>query len=165
MNFADIASEAWQILQLKEAALHSVAQDRGKWRNALLCIGLGTLALSLCPLFFPIRVEWVTYRPDLFAVLFFALSGALARIFILFCMGLVAEKLFHSKLSAQGFFQVLGYASLVNVLGILPGLGGISSLWLLVVTAKLLHSEGKMQGEAIFIFLFILMVIFWLLPF
>ena len=160
MDLKALVLEAWEILQLKEATIHRVAHDRSKLQGAVLCILIGALATSLGFFFFPVSVGFAVYRPDLGWVVGSALGAAVTQALVLAVTGFVAERLFHSKLSTQGYFQVLGMASLVNLLGLVPGLGIVASVWMLVVMGKVLHSEGKMEPGAIAVLIVLLMVFF-----
>lgn len=160
MDAKQVATEALEILQLKDATIHAVAHDRSKLQSAALCLAIGALASSLGLLLFPLHLGLITYRPDLSWVIGAAVGGALGQAFVLYLVGLGTEKIFHSQLSAQGFFQVLATASLVNVLGLVPGLSVFSSIWILVVTAKVLHSEGKLEAPVIALVLLLVMILF-----
>ncbi len=160
MDFKTIATEALEILQLKDKAVHSVAYDRSKLQSGLLCLGVGALAASLGLVLFPVHMGLIVYRPDLSWILSSAVGGALGQAVVLILVGLLAEKVFQSKLPTQGFFQVMSYASLVNVLGLIPGLSLFSMLWMLVVSAKVLHSEGKLEAPAILLLLAFIVLLF-----
>lgn len=160
MDFKTIATEALEVLQLKERAIHSVAHDRSKLQAALLCLGVGALASSLGLVLFPIHMGLITYRPDLAWVIGSAFGGALGQAIVLILVGLLAEKVFQSKLPTQAFFQVMAYASLINVLGLIPSLSIFTSLWILVVTVKVLHSEGKLEAPAIVLLLAFIILLF-----
>jgi hypothetical protein len=160
MDFKIIASEALEVLQLREKAIHAVAHDRSKLQSALLCLGAGALVSSLGFVLFPIHMGPITYRPDLTWVIGSALGGALGQAIVLILVGLLAENVFQSKLPAQGFFQVMAYASLINVLGLIPTLSVFSWIWILVVTVKVLRSEGQLETPALVLLLAFIILLF-----
>ena len=160
MDYKQIGTEALEVLQLKDSAIHAVAHDRTKLNASLLCLGVGALASSLGLVLFPVHVGLITYRPDLGWVLGSAIGGALGQIVVILLIGLLAERVFHSKLSTQGFFQVLATASVVNVLGLISSLSFLAWFWMMAVTAKVLHSEGKMEAPSILLILVLILILF-----
>lgn len=145
MDLKLLLLEAWSILQLKEPSIHRVAHDRSTFKPAWLGLAIGALASSFGLLLFPVSMGMFIYRPDFGWILESAVGAVLGTALIFFVVGWVAERLFRSQISAQGFFQVMAYASLVNVLDLVPGLGVITSIWLLIVFGKVLHGEGKLE--------------------
>lgn len=165
MNMQTLFKDALDILQLKDVSIHSVAHDDSKMQNALLCLGLGAVASSLGFLLFPVHMGIITYRPDLVSVLLTAVGSGLTLLLSLSVLGFLAEKLFQSKLETLGFVRVLATASLVNVLSLIPSLGLVAGIWMLVVTVKVLTTEGKLQPLQIGILLFLTFIAFAALSF
>ena len=155
MDFQKSLKQAWEILTLKEPTMHAVAKDPEALTPALLMVGLGSLGTAVGMMRFPSVVGEVYYSlgwGDAVA------QAALATIFgvaVLYITGYFAEKVFHSKLDMNGYVRVIGYASLVNVLGILPALSMVSWIWGLVVMCTLLSRLGKMQAGQIFLLILI----------
>lgn len=160
MNIQQSFQDALQILQLKEQAIHSVANDKSALRPALILLGVGVLATTLGLLIFPVQMGMITYRLDLFSLIGALLGAYLMQILGLALVGFLAQKFFSSKLTVEQFVKVMGHAGVINVLGVIPGLGALASLWTLVVLWKVLSSEGKMQLGSILILLFVLLVLF-----
>ncbi len=145
---------ALEILKLNAEIIHRLVHEERALRPALFLMALGTLARVLGLLLFPVQREFIVYRLDAFSAL--TLSGEIFLAQLLFFAGVAffAEKIFKINLSMRSLIQVMGHASCVNLLAVIPFLAPFAYLWLLVVLAKVLITEGGMKWPSLFFLLF-----------
>lgn len=149
MNIQKSLQDAWELLLLKEARLNSIAKDKNALQPALIIFVVASLLAAFGSMFFPYSVDMVHYKSGFFDVLLQGSFSALLGIGMLYLSGYLAEKLFHSKLDAQGYVNIMGHVGLVNVLGVIPAFSFVSGIWTLVVMCFALNKVGKLQAGSI----------------
>lgn len=121
-----------EILKLNKAAIEKVAHRDGEGINiALVYLVVASLVSSLGG---PI-IGYAGFRVSILNALLSGVIAAVVSAVIIYVTNLAAEKLFQGKGTFPQYFRVMGYASLVNLLGfIMPLLPfGLISLFALLL--------------------------------
>lgn len=138
----------------------AVAKDTQALTPALIMVGLASICTAVGTMLFPSVMGLVTYRSGLEDVLTQAALSIVFGIAVLYITGYFAEQIFHSKLDMNGYVRVMGHATLVNALGIIPALSMVSGLWGLVVMCVALSRLGKMQPGSIVLLILMEILVF-----
>jgi len=146
---------ALDIVLLKEPAMHAVVAEKDGLKSALAMVFLGALASSLGSYIFPRTYGMITYRPDITWMLSGIVMATVLGIALLYLVGFLAEKLFHSKLSMEAYVRILGYASVLNFISIIPDLSIVAGIWGLVVMWIVLTKLGKLEAGSVILLLII----------
>lgn len=155
MDIQKTFKDAVDIALLKEPAMHAVTTEKDGLKSALLMIVVGALASSFGTFIFPSTYGMITYRPDITWVLSSFIVASLIGIALLYLMGFLAERLFHSKLSMESYVKILGHASILNFISIIPALSIVSGIWGLVVMWIVLTKLGKLEAGSVILLLII----------
>lgn len=140
--------------------MNAVAKDPQALTPALIIIGLASVCTAVGTMLFPSVMGVVVYRSGLGDGLLQAALSIVFGIALLYIMGYFAEQIFHSKLDMNGYVRVMGHATLVSVLGILPALSPLVGLWSLVVMCVVLSRLGKMQPGSIVLLILMEILVF-----
>jgi hypothetical protein len=149
MDLQKSLKQAWDILLLKDVAMQAVAKDSSALPVSLGIFAGATVLSKLGTLLIPYSTGMIVYRPSFVDFLVSSVLGIGVGIAMLFLTGLLAERLFHSKLSTEATVRVLGHASLITALGFYQPLNIISGIWYLVVLCTVLTRLGKLQPGSI----------------
>jgi len=159
MDIQKSAKQAFEIVKLQEPVMNTVAADKTALQPALMMVVAAAVVGALGSYLFPISYGMVTYRLDAAAFLIEIIFSAIIAVGGLYLGGFLSEKVFHSKLGMEGFVRVMGYAALVNFLGIYPRLSLISGIWSLVILCFVLTKLGKLSAGSIILFIILQIVI------
>lgn len=138
----------------------AVAKDPQALTPALIMVGIASIATALGTMLFPSVMDLVTYQSGLGDVVMQASLSIIFGIAVLYITGYFAEQIFHSKLDMNGYVRVMGHATLVSVLGLLPALSPLAGLWSLVVMCVVLSRLGKMQPGSIVLLILMEILVF-----
>ena len=146
-GFGDVV----EILKLNKAVIEKVANRDGEGiAIALIYLLLGALAVPLGAMILGISIPFVgTVRIGDVAGLESAVGSAVMFCVSLYVTNLVAEKMFQGHAKFPQYFRVMGYASLINVVGlftIIPYVGMVAGIWMLVVLYKTLTDVHKLNS-------------------
>lgn len=159
MDLQKSAQEAFEIAKLKEPVMNAVAKDAGALQPALIIVVAAAVLGALGSYLFPVSYGMVTYRLDTAGLIAQILIASVVGIGGLYLGGFLAEKVFNSKLNMAGYLRVMGYASIVNALGIYPPLSAISGIWSLVILCFVLNKLGKLNAGSIVLFVLLYFVV------
>lgn len=144
-GFADVLA----ILKLDKAAMERVAGRESEGISmALVYLAIGSIASAIGGIVLGYTFLGSTIRTPLVSGLIGAVISIVMAAVVIYVTNLVAEKLFKGKGKFPAFFRVLGYASLIKVVGILtivPLLSTIAGIWLLVVNYMALTVVHKLD--------------------
>ena len=160
MDFQKTFSQAFEIVKLKEPAMHTVAKDPHALQPALIITVLGSAIGGLGTYLFPRGMGFVTYRSDLPGVVIAIVLAALVAIAGLFLTGFLAERVFHSKLDMHGYVKVMGFANILALLTFYPPLAIVSGIWTFVVFCVVLSKLGKLGVGSIILLILLEILIF-----
>ena len=159
MNIQKSLDQAFSVLKLKEPVMHALASDKNALTPALFLVALSAVVGSLGLYFFPFSYREVTYQLDSGDLAVEIVRSVIWGIAGLYIVGFLAEKVFHSHLSMQGYVQVMGHAALVGILAIYPPLTLISGIWFFVVFCYVLSKLCKLSvGKIILLLLLIILI-------
>lgn len=145
MRVDSFLTEVLGVLQMKSEILRSLAQDKHKTPFAFFCLLFGAFGVSLGFMFFPLEFGLIRYQFDFGAMVFFALKIALLELVSFFLLGILAQKLFQSKLSPEEIFRIFAVVSAIHVLSLFPYMGLAACLWSLFLMAHVLHFEAGLS--------------------
>lgn len=152
--------QAVRILRLDEKVMAHLALDSKNhkpgpefYHPILFFVFLGALASNLGEYFFPSHYGAVTYQLNLGEALLRSVMGTLMALVGLFVVGFFVERVFHAKVSMNGYVRVMAYASVVSVVNLFPPLAWLASIWLFVVFCFFLYRVGKLEPLAILLLL------------
>lgn len=135
-DFRGEIADAIKIISLDERVIAEIARDVGATRKAILFIFISILSSHIgLLLFYP---HYVGFASPL--GLFSSVAmGLFFTVFFIWITSLVAERLFKGKASYDEFLRVMGYASFVGILNIVPEFSLISGIIYLIVMVKVLR--------------------------
>lgn len=160
MDFQKSVKQAWDILLIKEPAMQAVANDKEALTPALVILAVASVLSSLGSFFFPSVVGLVTYRSGLMDVAWQSALSILVGVAVLYITGYFVQQVFHAKITMEGYVRVMGHATLVNILGLIPALSSVSGIWSLVVMCIFLSRVGKMQPGSIILLILLEALVF-----
>lgn len=144
-GFTDVLA----ILKLDKAAMERVANRESEGITmALVYLAIGTIASALGGIILGYSFLGQTFRTPIVTGLIGAVVAVVMAAVVIYLTSLVAEKLFKGKGKFSGFFRVLGYASLLKIVGfvtIVPLLSTLASIWLLVINYMALTVVHKLD--------------------
>ena len=143
-SFGDYVKLAMEIVQLKGKSMDAVSKDKNAFKMAMLFIAIGGVASAIGS-FNPIGI---ILNPILAIVASFVGVGILHLI----------AKLFGGKAKYQELYSVIGLASILQWISIIPllgmALGGIAGLWMMVVNVIAVKNMHKLSiGKAVIVVL------------
>ena len=160
MDLQKSLKQAWDILLLKEPAMNQVAKDPDALQPAYIIVALTSVVTALGNMLFPTVVGRVVYRYEWLDMVLDAGLSIAFGIGLLYLTGYLAESVFHSKLSMQGYVKVMGHATLVNIVALFPPVSFIAGVWALVVMCFTLNKLGKMQAGSIILLILLQGLVF-----
>lgn len=139
-----------EILKLNKTAIDKVAhRDSEGITLALVYLTIGGIAPSLGGAILGFTILGTTFRTPIVSALIGAVLAVVISAVALYVTSLVAEKMFHGTGKFPQYFRVMGYASLINVVGFLtmvPIISTIASIWVLVVNYMALTIVHKLNS-------------------
>ena len=160
MDLQKSLKQAWDILLFKEPVMQSVANDKEALTPALVILAIASVISSLGSFIFPSVVGLVTYRSGLMDVVLQSAISIGVGIAVLYITGYFAEQIFHAKVTMEGYVRVMGHATLVNVIGLIPAFSGVGGIWGLVVMCIFLNKIGKMEAGPIVLLILLEVLVF-----
>lgn len=158
-----------EILKLNQSRIDAVAhRDSEGVTMALVYLVIGALAAPLGGALFGYTVLGTTFRTPIVSALIGAVIAIVISAVTLYITNLVAERMFKGQGKFPQYFRVMGYASLINVVGFLtmvPFLTMIASIWILVINYKTLISVHKLDSTNAVLTIIVTIVAFLLLGF
>ena len=138
--------KALQIAFFKEKDMHDVALDKKKTNYAYYIIAAsGALGVIGQQIF---GNGW--FKPTLGYSIYHGVFQVISTIAIIYLMSFIAKKLFSGKGKFDDFFRVMGYASIVSFVAIIPSISLIGGLWYLALIFVILKTIHKLTtGGAI----------------
>jgi hypothetical protein len=158
MDIYTSLTRAWDVIFLKETTMQAVAKDKESLTPALLIVVFSSFIVASGHYLFPSVLGGVLYRYDLAAVLLETLIFSITQIAFLYFTGFLAEKLFHSKLDTQAYVRVAGHGTLVNILGVIPVVSLLGSIWFFIIFLTILSKLGKLQVGSIILLVLLQMI-------
>ena len=162
-GFGDIIA----ILKLDKTAMERVAhRDAEGISLALTYLGLGAIAAPLGGLILGYTVLGITIRTPIVSALIGAVLSVVVAAAVFYITSLVAERLFQGHGKFPQYFRVMGYASLLNVVGFLTfaaPLTMIASIWLLVVNFMALTVVHKLNTTNAVLTIIVTIIVFMVL--
>ncbi len=145
-GFGDII----EILKMNKAAMEKVAhRDAEGISLALVYLAVGALGAPLGGAILGYTFFGVTVRTPIVNALIGAVLAVVMGALVFYITNMVAEKMFHGQGKFPQYFRVMGYASLINIVGfltVLPILSTIASIWVLVVNYQALTNVHKLNS-------------------
>jgi hypothetical protein len=142
-------TDVLEIVKLNQSRMDAVAKrDSEGITMALVYLAIGALAAPLGGAVFGYSVLGTVFRTPIVSALIGAVVAIVLSVLGLYITNLVAVKLFKGQGKFPEYFRVMGYASLINVVGLLSMvsvLGSIAGIWLLVINFKALMSVHKLD--------------------
>jgi len=178
VNFKDVTPDkvrngfmdVLEILKLNKKKIDEVgARDSEGITLALIYMALGAIATSLGGAIFGYTFMGITVRTPILNALLGGLVAILVAFVGFYITNIVAQKLFKGQGTFPQYFRVMGYASLVNVLGvltILSILGSLAGLWVgLVINYFALKQIHKLDNTNAILAMIVSFVITLILAF
>ncbi len=160
MDLVNNFKQGLDVAMLKLDVIKHLSDDKSDIKAVFLVVAVSILIATLGYVIFPVSYGgYLVYSPDLGWVIGHALGNFVIYVIFLYLIGYLAENLFYAKISMEGFVRVMGHAAVISVLGIVPQLAVVGSIWSLVVLWKVLRDIGKLD-EAPTVLLIIIAVIF-----
>jgi len=97
-----------------------------------------------------------------------AVVGSVIAAVVLYVTNMIAIQVFKGKGKFPSYFRVMGYASLINVIGfvtMVPFLSAIAGIWLLVINYKTLMSVHKLDSTNAILTIVLTVVAFFVLTY
>lgn len=138
--------KALQIAFFKEKDMHDVALDKKKTNYAYYIIATsGVLSIIGQQIF---GNGW--FKPTLGYSIYHGVFQVISTIAMIYLMSFIAKKLFSGKSKCDEFFRVMGYASVVSFIAIIPSISLIGGFWYLALMFVILKTIHKLTtGGAI----------------
>lgn len=159
-GFGDII----EILKLNKAAIEKVAhRDAEGISLALVYLAVGAIAPSLGGAVLGYTILGTTFRTPIVNALIGAVLAIVISAVALYVTSMVAEKMFHGTGKFPQYFRVMGYASLINIVGFLtmvPILSTIAAIWVLVVNYMALTIVHKLNSTNAVLTIIVTIVVF-----
>jgi len=156
-----IFSSALGVIKLNANTMSAVAKSPAATFNAYLIIIAVTVIGALGMWLFPPRFLGAVLRPSFMTLVWTAVYQVVMTFVGLHLLGYIAKSAFHSKESMFSMVRVLGYGMLVMVVGIIPQISIIPSIWTLAIGFVALRKVMKLKLEhAIFTILIAAVVMF-----
>lgn len=158
MNVKELFLEAISIAKLSLPAMGVLAQSPAKTQHAFLLIGISSFASAFGFVLFPVTVLGLSFRPDVLQVVVSVASGFFTTLFIIFLANFFAQRFFHGISNLPSYFRVVGYGSVVGILGLVPAFGLIAALWILVIhytALKELHRLNQRNAVLVLVLVFV----------
>ena len=158
-GFGDVIN----IIKLDKNAMGKVAgRDAEGISIALVYLAVGAIAASLGGMI----LGYYGYHTGIVAGIVGAVLAVVMGFLVYYITSLVAEKMFKGEAKFPQYFRVMGYASLLNVVGfltIVPFLSTLASIWLLVINYFALTTVHKLNSTNAVLTLIVTIVVFVLL--
>jgi hypothetical protein len=143
VNFLDYLKKGWEAVQLKMEAIESLASDEKAFGPAIGILAIGGVAMAIGT-FNPVGI--ILY-PIVFVVGAFVAVGL---------MHLAATLIFGATGDFKSLINVIGCASIVRWIGVVPLLGPVltvlAGLWLLVVGVLTVEKTYKLdRGKSVIV--------------
>ena len=165
MDFAKIFGNAKDIVSLKMDIMKLIAGKKNLLQEVVMLAFLSSFAAALGRYLFPVSVgDLVLYRPEPLDVVWQTIGGVVISLIILYVMGAISEHLFKTKVKMESFVWVMGYASILGFLQIIPALGIVAGIWSLVVLWKFMSEIGGMKAMPFVGFLLLSALIVFIIP-
>lgn len=146
MDFFKVFRQGVDVAMLKRSEMRRLAGDKGNIKEVLLIVGVSVLIATLGYVIFPVSYGgYLVYSPDFGWVISHAFGNFVVYMVFLYLLGYLAENLFKSQLKMEGFVNVMGHAAIISIIGIVPQLAVIGSIWSLVILWNVLRGLGKME--------------------
>ena len=162
-GFGDVIA----ILKLDKTAMERVAhRDSEGISLALVYLAIGSIGAPLGGAILGYTFFGVTVRTPIVSAVISAVLAVVMGAVLYYVVNMVAEKLFHGTGKFPQYFRVMGYASLVSVLGfltIVPILSMLASLWILVVNYVALTVVHKLNSTNAVLTLIVTVIVFFVL--
>jgi len=159
-GFGDIL----EILKLNKTAMEKVAHREGEGISlALVYLAVGAIGAPLGGAILGYTFLGVTVRTPIVNALIGAVLAIVMGALVFYVTSMVAEKMFHGSAKFPQYFRVMGYASLISVVGfltILPILSTIAAIWLLVVNYMALTHVHKLNSTNAVLSIIVTIVVF-----
>lgn len=159
-GFGDII----KILKLDKAAMEKVAhRDAEGISLALVYLAVGAIAAPLGGALLGYTYFGVTVRTPIVSALIGAVLAVVMGAVVYYVTSLVAEKMFHGTGKFPQYFRVMGYASLLQVVGLLtvvPILSTVAAIWLLVINYMALTVVHKLNSTNAVLTIIVTVVVF-----
>lgn len=159
-GFGDII----EILKLNKAGMEKVAHREGEGISlALVYLAIGALGAPIGGAVLGYTFLGVTVRTPIVNALIGAVLAIVMGALVLYVTSMVAEKMFKGQGKFPQYFRVMGYASLINLVGfltIVPVLSTIAAVWLLVVNYMALTNIHKLNSTNAVLTIIVTIVVF-----
>lgn len=159
-GFGDII----EILKLNKAAMEKVAHRDGEGISlALVYLAIGALGAPIGGAVLGYTFLGVTVRTPIVNALIGAVLAIVLGALVLYVTSMVAEKMFKGTGKFPQYFRVMGYASLINLIGfvtIVPVLSTVAAIWLLVVNYMALTTIHKLNSTNAVLTIIVTIVVF-----
>ncbi len=159
-GFGDII----EILKLNKGAMEKVAARDSEGINlAIVYLAVGAIGAPLGGMILGYTFLGVTVRTPIVNGLIGAVLAVVMGVLVYYVTNLVAEKMFHGKAKFAEYFRVMGYASLLNVLGFLtvvPIISTLAALWILVINYFALTTVHKLNATNAVLTIIVTIVVF-----
>lgn len=132
---------AIEVIKLNSKKMHEISTRKTTATAAFLFILIGALAMSLGTY---LSIPGL-YRPSVIYLLISLAFNVALPIVTIFVMDFVASKFFKGKGNFSQLFRVLGYGYILMIVGLIPAILPLASLWYLVVTYKALETVKKVN--------------------
>jgi hypothetical protein len=156
---SQILNDAKGVIMLDLPVMRKVASDKDTLKPAIALVFLSSLITSLWPFFIPQSVGPVLYRPDIFSALQNGFFLFLFEMALIVALAYAAEHLFGSKLKAEGYIRVMGYASVISIAIFIPFISVLVGIWGLVIMVKVHAELGRLEWTAILLLVLLNMVL------
>lgn len=155
------------ILKLNKPAMEKVAHRESEGISlALVYLAVGSIAAPLGGALLGYTFFGVTVRTPIVNAIIGAVLAVVMGAVVYYVTSMVAEKLFHGQGKFPQYFRVMGYASLIQVVGfltVLPILSTIAAIWMLVVNYMALTVVHKLNSTNAVLTIIVTVVVFVLL--
>lgn len=158
-----------EILKMNQAKMDAVAARDGEGITlALVYLVIGQLVAALGGAVLGYTILGTTFRTPIVNALIGGVVSAAISAAVLYITSLIAVRVFNGKGKFPAYFRVMGYASLINVVGfvtMVPFLTAISGIWLLVINYKALMSVHKLDSTNAILSIVLTVVAFFVLTY
>jgi hypothetical protein len=139
-------SDVIGILKLDKTRINAVADRESEGINiALVYIFAASVVASVGQVLFMYSNLGSAFGGVLLRALVGGVIMGVMSALVIYVSHMVAARLFKGKSSLPRYFRVMGYASLIGVLGFISALGGLASIYLLVVNFMVLQELHKLD--------------------